>query len=399
MARLDGTMTVKRYDSSDMLGIMLNFPAQCEEAFEIGRSLPLPGEYRDVSKVVVTGMGGSAIGGDLLAAYCAARGAGVPVLTNRHYKLPSFVGEDTLVIAVSFSGNTEETLAAVRDALRRRAKVMAISSGGELVRLCWQRGIPVAVVPGRREVPAGMNPALPPRTAVGYLFVPALAALAELGLVPTFQRELAEAAKLLRTMTGELAPGTPTSRNVAKRIASLLVGRLPVIYSSCELLAPVALRWVTQLNENSKVLAHYALFPEMNHNEIVGWEHPEEILGRSVVVFLRDGKDHPRVALRMDITRELIRKECAEIIEVTSRGSGALARLFSVLYLGDFVSYYLALAQSVDPTPVDRITLLKKQLAEAKPKGKSAGAKGASEKSAKKPAKGRSRGGRSRQGK
>jgi glucose/mannose-6-phosphate isomerase len=288
----------------------------------------------------------------------------VPIVVNRNYSIPEFVNEDTLFIAASYSGNTEETLAAFKAAVEKRAKVMSISGGGELEASSCEAGVPHFSIPER---------GLQPRCAFGYLFVPMVIFLSSLGFIPDQSSDLDEAVELLSDAALKLRPSVPIRDNRAKQIAVALYDKLPVIYASQNHFDVVAMRWKGQFNENSKMMAFYNVIPEMNHNEIVGWGTPEDITRRCVVIILSDdaGREgeapaephFQKIRKRMDITRDLIALEGAQVIEVQSRGGSPLARSLYLIYIGDLTSYYLAILNGVDPTPVDRIGLLKFRLA------------------------------------
>jgi glucose/mannose-6-phosphate isomerase len=340
---------VGKVDKSNMLGLILDFHKQCKDAVERASALKLPPEYAKAKRIVVAGLGGSAIGGDLLFTYLAEE-LGIPLHVSRDYQLPAFVDKETLFFAVSYSGNTEETLSAYSEAVSRSAKIVGITSGGELKKRCKDMGKPVILVPG----------GMPPRTALGYLFFPMLVTLEQLKMVTDKSGEIRETITLLKELS-EKYHSFPD--NSATALVKKLYGRIPIIYGSRNNSA-VALRWRTQINENSKTLAFHHLFPEMNHNEIVGWEKLEQITQNFRVVILRDKGESPRVKTRIEITKSIIGDVPSGIDEVSSEGESLLARLFSLICLGDFVSFYLAVISGVDPTPVERIDTLKKRLAQ-----------------------------------
>ncbi|MDZ7336994.1 MAG: bifunctional phosphoglucose/phosphomannose isomerase [candidate division KSB1 bacterium] len=335
-------------DRANMRGRICGFAEQLTHAVELGRRTTLPREYARVEAVVCLGMGGSAIGGDLLRCYLADT-LKVPLVVNRDYLNPAFVGSKTLVIASSYSGNTEETLSAYVQAKERGAKVLCITSGGELARRAQGDGVPVVLIPG----------GYPPRTALAYLAVPALLAFEKLGFVPPQEEPLKESAALLSKLAQDY--DRPEAGNQALAAAQRLVGKLPVIYttSSWEV---VGMRWRGQLSENSKVLAYSSTLPEMNHNEIVGWGLLEPVQRMVQVVLLRDRGDHPRVQMRMEFLKELVARHSYPAIELFAQGQSRLARILSLIHLGDWVSYYLALYNEVDPTPVKNIEMLKERL-------------------------------------
>ncbi|MFH1609630.1 MAG: bifunctional phosphoglucose/phosphomannose isomerase [Candidatus Bipolaricaulota bacterium] len=331
-------------DEAEMLTVLGRFPDQCREGFTLGEGVPTE-RLGGFSRVVALGMGGSGIAGSLLAALLPAE-----VVPVRGYTLPRWVGEESLVLALSYSGDTEETLSAFREALPRTRRLLAVTSGGALGALCAQRGIPwIKIPPGHQ-----------PRAALGYLLFPLLGVFRRLGLV----EGLDEALSVLDRLARELAPGD--RENEAQRLTRALHGRIPLVYGAGPT-APVAFRWKTQANENAKQPAFWAELPELCHNEIVGWELSARLLPQATIVFLRTGHDHPRVQARIEILQGLLAERGLPWIEVHGRGEGVLAQVFSLLYLGDWVSAYLALLNGVDPTPVAIIRELKDRLAGWKP--------------------------------
>ncbi|MBI2654304.1 bifunctional phosphoglucose/phosphomannose isomerase [Candidatus Woesearchaeota archaeon] len=318
-------------DNSNMLKVIEDFPQQCKTALELPKGMSVSGK---VDKIVVCGMGGSAVGGDLLK--ICMHDSKIPVFVVRDYKVPDFVDENTLVFAVSYSGNTEETLAAYEDALKKKARIVAVTSGGQLGSMAKR------VV----KIPAGLQP----RAALGYLFFPVLGVLVNSGIADVKGKEVEEMLDILSK--------TDEFKAVGERIAKKIGQRTPIVYAS-EMLAPVAYRWKTQFNENSKVASFCHTFSEMNHNEIAGFQ----TMNRSdfIAIFIRDKHDNERIKKRMDITKEIISTR-VDVEEVFTKGEHLLSRIFSGIYYGDFASYYLAIANRVDPTPVTVIETLKKKL-------------------------------------
>lgn len=337
-------------DVSNMYGLIKKFPDQVDEAITIGNAAKVKLNVRSVENIVLCGLGGSAIGGDLLKSYLAAE-LSVPFTVNRHYVLPKFVAKDSLVIISSYSGNTEETTTGFKEAVKRRAKILCISSGGAVVKLAKKKGMRLITIPG----------GLPPRAALGYSFFPLLIALAKLGLIKNKKREITETLALLRQKSDEYGNPDPSS-NKAFQLAEQLRGRLGVVYSSTERFDAVATRWRGQMAENGKSLMFGHVLPEMNHNELVGWKALAEQMREMQVMILRDKEDHARVKVRMDITKGVIAEHTQHVTEVQSEGTSLLARMFSLVYLGDWVSYYLAILHGIDPTPVKVIDYLKDEL-------------------------------------
>jgi len=318
-------------DNSNMLKVIEDFPHQCKTALELPKGISVSGK---VDKIVVAGMGGSAVGGDLLKAYM--HNSKIPVFVVRDYKVPGFVDENTLVFAVSYSGDTEETISAFEDATDKKAKIIAVTSGGSLGQMA-KKSI---------KIPKGLQP----RAALGYLFFPVLGVLANSNIINADDSEIVEMLNVLSK--------THDFRSAGEKIANKIYGKAPVIYSS-QFLSPVAYRWKTQFNENSKVPAFFHSFSELNHNEIVGYQNMSK--SSFISIFIRDKDDNERIKKRMDITKEIISSK-VDVEEVSTKGNGLLSRIFSGIYYGDFASYYLALLNRVDPTPVNVIENLKKKL-------------------------------------
>lgn len=340
-------------DPGGMLDAVERFPDQLREALDIGQGdLPLP-PADGIGAVVVLGMGGSGISGDVVSVLAPGAGLAVPVVTVKGYTLPAFVDAHCLVFAVSYSGNTEETLESFEKARQVGAKVVAVTSGGALASAAGEDGIPLFSVP----------PGFQPRASLGYLFVPILCAMERMGLIGGMVETLSAAAGMLEERSREYGRSTELDANPAKRLARDLVGYMPVVYGSEGPLSVAAQRWKAQLNENAKVPAFHNSFPELNHNETVGWQNLEALCAACHLVLLRESGEHDRVARRIDITMELLEGSVGHVTQVCARGSNALERFLDLVYFGDFSSVYLAMSLGQDPTPVERIEELKKRLA------------------------------------
>ena len=338
-------------DPKNMYQLIKDFPTQAREAIRIGKEARLSLSVRGIREIVLCGLGGSAIGGDLLKSYLGSD-LKVPFLVNRHYTLPAFVGPGTLVIISSYSGNTEETNTAHREALKRKAKILCISSNGMTETLAKKSKAPLIKIPGGQ----------PPRSALAYSFFPLLIALSRLGFIKDKSREIKEALALLDEKSAEYSNPDPAV-NRALQLASAICGRIAIIYSSTERFDAVNTRWRGQIAENAKSLCFGNVLPEMNHNELVGWKALRDQMRDMHVIFLRDRGDHPRVQVRMDITKEVISQYTPHIAEVWSEGTTLLARMLTLVTLGDWVSYYLAILHREDPSPVAVIDHLKTELA------------------------------------
>ncbi|MEA3369653.1 MAG: bifunctional phosphoglucose/phosphomannose isomerase [Candidatus Ratteibacteria bacterium] len=341
---------IETLDKSGMYQMLVDFPGQCQHARSLGKVFRPERQLENVKKIIFAGMGGSAMSGAILQTYLQDK-IDLPIRVVQGYSLPSFVDKDSLLFAISYSGNTEELLAVYKEAKKRGVKIIAITSGGKLKALT--RKDKNSLIP----IPTGF----PPRAALGYLVIPALLALEKINLISSQNKYLAESITTLKSSVRKLVIENRKD-NLAMEIAKDFYGRIPVIYGSFEVTSAVAYRWRTQLAENSKILSFNHSFPELNHNEIVGWQEQKSLYKNFIITTLRDKEDHPRTKLRMEITRSLLKGCPYKIIEVWSKGKSPLTRIFSLIILGDFVSFYLAILNGVDPTPVERIELLKKRL-------------------------------------
>jgi glucose/mannose-6-phosphate isomerase len=351
LERLDNERYIADLDKGKMRSLIAGLPEQFVKAADVFKQagIDLKGNYRSV---VVSGMGGSAIGGDLVSAFLAPT-LQVPMTVVRNYEVPSFVSRDTLFIAVSYSGNTEETLSSFQDARRKGSQVVCIGSGGVLIDLAKSESLPFLAIPGN----------MPPRCAIGYLVVPMLLCIASAFDIPGVWAAIEEAGDVLKKMRPGLEPSVHAKENAAKKMAGNLVHKLPVVYSTCPATDPVARRWSTQINENAKTLCHHNSLPELDHNEIVGWGIPREVSYGSSVVFLDPGNLPERLKKRLKVTKDVV-SQVAQTEVAAASGSGNLARLVSLVYLGDYTSFYLAMLNGVDPTPIERIDFLKRRLRE-----------------------------------
>lgn len=347
------TENIKKLDRSDMLGLLLDFPQQCRAAKDIAESSKVLFEKRDFNKVIFAGLGGSAIGADLVRS-CLYFESKLPITVYREYELPACADSSSLIFIASYSGNTEETLSAYEIARQRGVSIIAISCGGKLKE--WALRDKVTFI--------GIPQGIPPRCALGYMAIIPLCILTKLGLAKDQTAGINQAIEVLEDLKkNSIGPRVAQKDNPAKTLAAKFFNRIPVIYSGSVHFDVTATRLRCQLNENSKAIASSHLFPEMNHNEIVGWENPKKLFKGLIVVMLRDKGMHARVALRMDITREILKKEGVEVIELWSRGEALLSRILSLIYIGDLSSFYLAIIYGIDPTPVERVTYLKNELA------------------------------------
>jgi glucose/mannose-6-phosphate isomerase len=354
---LDDLTIYPKLDPLDMLRRIKELPWQCQEAWEDVQSLALPPEYSWVANVVILGMGGSAIGGDLARSLTILESR-APIMLCRDYDVPGFVDEHTLVIASSYSGDTEETLSAFQQARERKAKLLALTTGGKLRQLAENTGIPLYLFSYKSQ----------PRAALGHSLVPLIGIFQKLGLVSDKSADLLESIKVMGELQSEISEGVPLEKNLAKQLASAFYNHLPVIYGS-GILSEVARRWRGQVSENAKAWAFFELLPELNHNAIAGYEFPPQLGKEIVVVLLTCSHDHPRTKVRFGVTEKLLWRSGVRSVRVQARGLSPLAQMFYTVHLGDFVSYYLALLYRADPTSIPAIEYLKGELAKAEMPG------------------------------
>ncbi|XWN36234.1 MAG: bifunctional phosphoglucose/phosphomannose isomerase [Balneola sp.] len=341
---------IHKVDSEDMWGLISGFPDHWKEVMKLTEEVKLNIDKSRIRNICFAGMGGSAIGADIIRAY-SIQSCPYPVQVNRHYQIPNYVDDNTLFIACSFSGNTEETLAALSSALERGAQIIAVTSGGSLKKSAVENEFDYIQIPG----------GIPPRAALAYSFVPLFRIFKALGFLDEPDSVLIDTYNLLKDGASKFSD---LDDNDALALARELNESLPIIYSDASLMEPVNLRWRGQIEENSKMLVYGNLIPEMNHNEIVGWEHIAHLAGRLTVVILKDREDNPRVTKRMEIVKDLVMDQALSVIEISTIGNSRLERMFSLVQLADWVSLYLALLNEIDPTPIAKIDILKSKLAE-----------------------------------
>lgn len=329
-----------------MQSLIEGFRMQLQKAQQIGQNLTFTTAAQPIQNVVIAGLGGSGIGGNLVEAFMAS-GLKVPVTVTKTYTVPGFVGNNTLFIACSFSGNTEETLQALDVAEARGAKVFCVTSGGTLLERAKTSGHDFAQIPN--EAPC-------PRAFLGYSLTQLLYVFKGYGLSDTeFEAAYTETLELLEAEATFI-------QTTAKALADGLYGYLPVVYSDTHFGA-VTTRFQQQVNENSKQLCHTHVFPEMNHNELVGWESGDVVRAKVVVLMIRSSLDHERVKIRMDICKAIFEEKAAKVIELAPKGNSLIAQSYYLIHLLDWVSFYLAEKNGVDPFQVNIIMHLKGELA------------------------------------
>lgn len=338
-------------DLQDMHAHIDGLPAQLHTAWELGTSLPLP-NWDGIENVLVAGMGGSAIGADLVAAYISPQ-CPVPVVVHRNYSLPAWAaGESTLVIASSHSGNTEETLSSFATALDRDCRILTLATGGRLTELTRDSGKALWQFEHRGQ----------PRAAVGFSAGLLLAVFSRLGFITDPEDHIRSAINAMHNQQEELRPTVPATGNLAKRLAGQIYGRWVTVIGA-DILEPVARRWKTQISEIGKAWGQFENLPEVDHNSLAGLVYPEPALAQTMALFLRAPSYHPRNMLRSDLTKTAFMVEGLNTDFIDARGENPLAQQWTALHLGDYTAFYLAMAYEIDPTAIPTIEMLKNQMA------------------------------------
>jgi glucose/mannose-6-phosphate isomerase len=347
-AFLDDVEKISAVDKSGMLNYSLNAANHYREAAQIYEKIKV--DYPKPDNIIVAGLGGSAIGGDLFKDW-AKNQLKVPIEVSREYKLPAYANKKTLVFITSYSGDTEETLSSFLDALKRKCMIYCISSGGTLLKYAKKLKVPYL------QVSSGM----PPRAALPYMLLPLLVYMEKAGLVKGVKEELNETFSLLEKISEENSPEKPTNENFAKNTAQNIGESAPVVYGF-GVYRSVAQRFKQQFNENSKSAAKWEYFPELNHNEVVGWEGRGEQCKWFSVIFIRDIDEPVEIESRIETTKQIMERVGLVMFDLEVQGKSLLAKMLSTIVVGDFVSVYLAVLHGVDPTPVRTVNILKDTL-------------------------------------
>jgi len=346
---IESVERIRAADPGNMLDRIKDLPKQVRDAWTIARAAQLPPAHGDVRNITVAGMGGSAIGGDLAAALLAGE-LKVPMNVHRDYGLPAYVGRDSLVIASSYSGNTEESLSSFEEAQRRGARVLVLTTGGKIAELARAAKYPVITF----SYPAQ------PRAALGYSLGLVLGALTRLGFVRDLSADIDAALADLAKLEERVHEGART--NDAKKLAIELYGRIIFAYGG-GVLGVMARRVKGQWNENAKNWGAFDVLPELNHNGVVGFPHPDIARDALTVLLLRSDRDNPRHKLRFDVTRELLDRASVPHKTLQFSGANMLSEVLQLTLFTDYVSFYVALLNGVDPSPVKSIDYLKERLA------------------------------------
>ena len=331
-----------------MLQLIENFGQQLHDSLEIAAKATLTKSNNNITNVLVAGMGGSGIGGSLVQSF-TSDSLTVPLTVVQDYTIPAFVSKNTLFIACSFSGNTEETLSCLEQGHKQGAKIVCITSGGKIGAYAKKHGFDVISIPGESKSP---------RASIGYSFVQLLKILNFFDLTGSdYKNELAAAANLIQKEANDI-------KSQAKAMAADIKGHLPVLYGDTRL-GPVLLRTQQQINENGKQLCHINTYPEMNHNELVGWEYPADLLKKTVVIFMLSSYDNPRTRTRLKITEEIYNDKAGKLIQKEAKGDSFVEQAIYLTHLFDWVSFYVAEENGADPFPVKVIDYLKSELAKS----------------------------------
>jgi glucose/mannose-6-phosphate isomerase len=350
---LDKIEEIKRIDSSNMLSFLENIADHYKKAERNAKRILVT--YPRPSNIIIAGMGGSAIGGELLKDWIKNK-LEIPIEIIRDYSLPNYANKDTLVFVLSYSGETEESLSAFLHALKKGCMLFCISSGGNLIKYAKRAKVPYI------EVPTG----IPPRAALPYLFTSLLVTIEKLCEIPDVYKELFEAIGVLNQISSANSCKIQIKDNFSKKLAIRIGDTVPVVYGH-GLFTGVARRFKQQFNENSKIPSRWDTFSELNHNEIVGWEQPNKFSKIYSKIFLRDKNEYRQISSRIDLTIDLL-SEPSRAFEVWSKGDTALAKMLSLVCIGDFTSIYHAILNRIDPTPVKTINQLKEKIERFKTK-------------------------------
>jgi glucose/mannose-6-phosphate isomerase len=346
--RLEDCENIKAIDKAGMLNYCLSMQMHYQKAANLAVSII--NRYTKPVNIIVTGMGGSAIGGEFLKDW-AKNNIHVPIEVNREYHLPAYANEETLVLVTSYTGDTEETLSSLCDAIKKKCMIYCITSGGTLMKIAERLNMPYL------QVPAGM----PPRAALPYMLIPLLVFLEKIGLTSGISVELDEALSIIKEIEVQNAVEVPVKDSLTKTLAVNIEGFIPMIYGF-GVFSSVARRLKQQINENAKMMSKWDNLPELNHNEIVGYEKSGTIKDVFVAIFIRDKDETVEIRSRIEITKELIKPSGLSIYEIWSQGKSSLAKMLSVIAVADFLSNYLAVLRGIDPTPVQTIDKLKSSL-------------------------------------
>ena len=352
MSVLDDRKKISKLDSQDMLGVVEGFASQLEEAKKISGSAEISDlKAASFEGIAIMGMGGSGFTGDIIKSLIDDE-ISIPVIVIKGYNLPSFINDRWLIIAVSYSGNTEETISAAMQAIDKKCRILCISSGGDIERIAEENKKVLVKVPGGYQ----------PRGASGYLIFTTYLLMGRIGLVKIGQDVIDDTIDIVKKKVEEYGRNKKAENNFAKKLAFELVDFFPVIYGMEGYLSAVAYRWKCEINENSKCPSFWNVFPELNHNETVGWQNLKDITGRFALVVFNDSGSSDKIKVRIKTTIDLVAKNFGKVLKIPVQGRSKLAKALSTIFLGDITSVYLSFLYGIDPTPIDRISVLKSEL-------------------------------------
>ncbi len=346
---LDDLEKIKIVDLQHYYTYIAEIPTQCRTAYKEMSAVVVPADYQKAKNIIICGMGGSAIGADLVRTFLP-EDLRVPVSVHRDYDLPAYVGPDSLVILSSYSGETEEVLSSFYDALAKKAKMFVVAGGGTLIELAKANNLPFYQ----------FSYASQPRATIGFVFV-ALTVLFEKLNVFKNHVDIEKTAKHLESVIADLAPEVPTEKNKAKLLAYKTFDSLLVVVGS-GILSEVARRWKCQFNENAKAFAFFEILPELNHNMVEGIHFPTELRDQALFLFLENSFDHPQNNKRFAILKELFDHQNVRYEVIEPQGDTPIEQKLSSVIFGDYASFYLAILNNINPTPVDTIQWAKKKL-------------------------------------
>ena len=347
---LDNPTGMHSMDKRNMLRLINELPEQCETALGIGRNFVVEPLAAKPSVVYITGIGDSGIAGDMAAAVISEE-LDVPIVSDHGGQIPKYVGEDALVLVVDYSGKSQSTLQNYMEAVQRGSSVVCITSGGKLLETASKDGTKIIKIP----------PGQPTRSAIGYLFVPLVSVIEKYELASGLTDKISNAIKLLKNAREALRFDNPTARNIAKQISLALADKLVVVYGTPDYRQAVANRWKSQINANSKMAAFAGTFPDAAESEISGWERAENQCKEVALVYLKDPLDKTEISSLMSISIEILSK--FSISEINLKGNTTIEKLFYGIFLGDYVSCYLAFIREVDPTPTEYLSYMELRLA------------------------------------
>ena len=337
-------------DPQGMKDAIYNFADDIDRAAEIGKKIVLNKKYNAIHNIIVAGMGGSAIGGDINK-MLLNNDLSIPLIISRNYNIPKWANKHTLLVVSSYSGETEETLSAFENALSKECQIFGITTGGYLSKKLISNDLDFILIPS----------GLQPRAALAYSFVPMQYLLLHLGLIKIdLNYNLMNSVSLLKSVRDIYKSNDKNNKTWV--LSNKIFDTIPIIYGETDNTSIVALRWSNQLSENSKMLAFCNEFPEFNHNEIVGWENNPKLIEKLSIIWLNDESNHERISIRQQITNKILETMVKNQFEISLHGTTRFERLLHLIHFGDWVSLWCAYLHGTDPSPVEKISKLKEEL-------------------------------------